>query len=169
MASQRIEIVKELRALEQFCTFKAVRSGEEQERFLRDYLADVQDFPLEAIQKGCADWRKSGQTKFPTPGQLIPLIKAHIVQARVEVSAQPWRPLTEPEYRALSVEDKIRHCRLLASQSRAEATKAAIKQGWDRNVANAPPIYRQHMDIADAHEAEAKRLRQYVRPQHVAA
>lgn len=159
MSSHRIEIVKELRALEQFCTFKAVRTGEESERFLKDYLADIQAFPFEAIQKACAEWRRSGATRFPTPGQLIPIIRKHVETPdsgpRIN---EPWKPLSEAEYAALGLEAKIRHRRILAAQARDEATIHALREGWDRNIANAPASYHRFMAVADAHEAEAKRL-----------
>lgn len=159
MASPRIEIVQELRALEQFCTFKAVRSGEEQERYMKDYLADIQDFPIEAIRKACADWRKSGSTKFPTSGQIIPMIRAHLEAPRSETCGA-WRPLSDDAYDALSLPDKIRHRMILAQEARRTASSKA--HGWTRNINEAPPIYRQWMAVADGHEAEARRLRGYL-------
>lgn len=159
MASDRIEIVKELRALEQFCTFKAVRTGEEQERYMLDYLADIQEYPLEAIRKACAEWRKSGVTKFPSSGQLIPMIRKHVTEERAQ-PVREWRPISDEEYERLSVRDKIRHRLILAKEARVEAS--AKTHGWDRNILTAPPAYRHWMDVAAGHEREAMRLRQFI-------
>lgn len=167
MASDRIEIVKELRALEQFCTFKAVRSGEEQERYMLDYLADIQDFPLDAIRRACAEWRRSGVTKFPSSGQLIPLIRKNIVEQKPEPDRE-WRPISDAEYEALNLREKIRHRMVLAREARI--TASTHTHGWDRNVTTAPPTYRHWIDVAASHEAEAQRLRGIInRSQSVAA
>lgn len=160
MASDRIEIVKELRALEQFCTFKAVRSGEEQERYMLDYLADVQEYPLEAIRKACAEWRKSGVTKFPTSGQLIPLIRKHVAEEKPAQNG-PWRQISEEEYEGLTLREKIRHRLILASEARR--TASTHTHGWDRNVTTAPAAYRHWIDVAAGHDREAMRLGAYLR------
>ena len=168
MSSPRIEIVKELRALEQFCTFKAVRSGEESERFLKDYLADIQDFPLEAIQKACAEWRKSGSTRFPTPGQLIPLIRQHVAAPTPE-RAEPWKPLSDLAYDELSLRDKIRHHRILANEARRKAGPMWLN-GRPAGPEELPPRWHEWSARAENHEAEAQRLSRFLRhPQAQAA
>lgn len=177
MSSVRIEIIKELRALEQFCTFKAVRTGEESERFLKDYLADVQEFPLDAIQKACGKWRKSGATKFPTPGQLIPLIR-ECLPAEGGVGPQAWRPLSDGEYADLSLRDKIRHQQILAHEARVKAGPmwktppgSSLKRPRAGHIepAELSPVYRQWMDIAAEHDAEVRRLRSYLHRSPLAA
>lgn len=160
MASPRIEIVKELRALEQFCTFKAVRTGDEQERYMLDYLADIQMFPLEAIRKACAEWRTSGSTKFPTSGQLIPLIRKHTPQETAPKNHE-WRPISEEEYEAMSLSEKIRHRLILAREARVTASTKT--HGWDRNITTAPPAYKHWQDVAEGHEREAQKLRGFMR------
>lgn len=160
MASDRIEIVKELRALEQFCTFKAVRSGEEQERYMLDYLADIQQHPLDAIRKACAEWRKSGVTKFPTSGQLIPLIRKHLAEER-QAPLREWRPISEEEYEGLTVREKIRHRLILAREARV--TASTHTHGWDRNLTTAPAAYKHWIEVAAGHDKEAMRLGTYLR------
>lgn len=161
MASERIEIIKELRALEQFCTFKSVRSGEEQERFLKDYLADIQEYPLEAIQRACAAWRKSGATKFPTSGQLIPLIRQHVSEDRGP-RLQPWRELSDDEYAALPLRDKIRHHEILAHDAARKAGPQWLN-GKPATPEEMPPTWHRWLEIARNHRAEAKRLKAYLR------
>lgn len=167
MASNRIEIVKELRALEQFCTFKAVRSGEEQERFLKDYLADIQEFPLEAIQKACGKWRQSGQVKFPTPGQLIPLIRG-CMAAEPGRHVEFWRELTDAEYEALSLRGKIEHQRILANLARRKAGPMWLN-GKPAAPDELPQRWHEWTKRADNHEAEATRLGRFLRHPQMAA
>lgn len=160
MSSPRIEIVKELRALEQFCAFKAVRTGDEQERYMLDYLADIQQYPLEAIRKACAEWRTSGVTKFPTSGQLIPLIRKHCPQETAPQNRE-WAPISEDEYEAMSLREKIRHRLILAQEARR--TASTHTHGWNRNINTAPPAYRHWIDIAAGHDKEAMRLGTFLR------
>lgn len=168
MSSPRIEIVKELRALEQFCTFKAIRTGEESERFLKDYLADVQEHPLEAIQKACAEWRKSGATRFPTPGQLIPLIRKHVAVERSAGRPAPWRPLSDEAYERLTLAEKVRHHRIAASEARRKAGPMWKNPPGGADLRRAAPghvapeamseRWRLWSARADNHDAEARRL-----------
>jgi hypothetical protein len=176
MSSHRIEIVKELRALEQFCTFKAVRSPEEHERFLKDFLADLQDFPFEAVQKACAKWRKSGSTRFPTPGQLIPLVRESVPDQRENVDA--WRPLSDDEYRNLSVREKIRHHLILAHDAGLKAgpmwrnpATASMSRPMPGHIAPEamPDSYRRWKEAQAHHLAETSRLREFLRQPRVAA
>lgn len=170
MSSPRIEIIKELRALEQFCTFKALRTGEENERFLKDYLADIEEFPLDAIRKACADWRRSGATKYPTSGQLIPMIRRHLLEERQGGDRpQPWTAPSEAEYEAMPLREKIRQRRIMAGLAEEQAFREAAKLGWDRNVQNAPQVWREHMARAASHHEEAARLKRRLRPVPVAA
>lgn len=157
MSSPRIEIVKELRALEQFCTFKAVRSGEESERFLKDYLADIQEFPLEAIQKACQKWRTSGQTKFPVPGQLIPLIRGFVSAAPATEQVDAWKPLSDLAFDALGLRDKIRHHRILANEARRKAGPMWVN-GKPATPEEMPPHWHEWMSRAENHQAEGQRL-----------
>lgn len=168
--SDRIEIIKELRALEQFCAFPPKMSGEDRERFLKDYLADVQEFPFSAIQAACAAWRRTGSTKFPTPGQLIPLIK-HALPLDKGEAPLAWRELSHPEYNSLSLREKIRHRTILAHEARRKAGpmwKTPAGSGLKRPTPGhihpdaMPDTYRRWSAIAEAHEAEAKRLRTFL-------
>lgn len=159
MSSHRIEIIKELRALEQFCTFKVMRTGDESERFLKDYLADIQDFPLQAIQAACADWRKSGQTKFPTPGQLIPMIRSRL-QTKAAPKDEAWVPLDDADYAALTLDGKERHHLILAKQ----ALDKAGPMWRDGRALHPDEMSAEHnkwKERARFHKQEASRLRAY--------
>lgn len=166
--SKRIEIVKELRALESFFTTRPVRTADEQNRFLADYLADVQDFPLDAIRSACAAWRKSGATRFPTSGQLIPMIRSYVRDEKPRIN-EPWRPLSDEEYGDLTLRDKVRHHRIMAHEARCKAgpmfrnTTHLTKgrpSGVHLTAEEMTEKWRHWTAEAERHEEEAWRLNQ---------
>lgn len=155
-----IEIIKELRALEQHYTFKVVRSPEDQERFLRDYVADLREFDIKAIETGCARWRQSGAKNFPTSGQLLPFIQAASPRSHGE-KPQPWRPLSDAEYATLSIREKIRHQTILASEAKLKAGPM-WREGKPCPPENLSEGYHTWTARARNHEAEIKRLRELI-------
>ena len=163
--SKRIEIVKELRALEQHYSFKAVRDPADHERFLKDFLADIEDFPLESIKAACAEWRRSEAKRMPTSGQLIPLIRKHLPVEKRDGQNQPWRELSDAEYAALSVRGKIRHQEILAM----EAGKRAGPMRLDVPEPVNPEAWMLWKPRQQQHAEEARRLRAYLRPMENAA
>lgn len=167
--SDRIEIIKELRALEKFCAFPASLIGEDRERFLKDYLADIQEFPLDAIRSACAEWRKSGSTKFPTSGLLIPLIRRFVGAPKSERS-QPWAPASPGEFRDMPVRDKLRELQILAHAARSKAgpmfrnTSRGSKIGGKHlTPEEMPDTFRRWNAEAERLEGEIKRLREILR------
>lgn len=158
MASQAIEIVKELRALESHYSFKVVRSGEEQERFMRDYVADLRDFDLEAIRVACAKWRQSIEKKFPTSGQLIQLIKTVQRATSGERINVAWQPISDAEYVGLTLREKIRHHQIMAHRARREAGPM-WGNGRPLEPEEMPQKWHQLHEQAAHHVAEAKRLK----------
>lgn len=161
--SDRIEIIKELRALEKFCAFPPNMSGEERERFLKDYLADIQEFPIDAIRKACQRWRQMGQTKFPVPGQLMGLIRLFVSDApKGGGRAEAWSPLDDEEYEALSLRGKIEHQRILANLARRKAGPMWLN-GKPATPDELPDRWHEWTKRAENHEAEATRLSGYMR------
>lgn len=160
------DIAEEIEALATHCR-PPIMTTENRALWLRDWCLDLAGFDIEAIRAAFRKVRHSGAAKFPTPGQVIGMIR----QSQPEVRApkvEPWRPLSDAEYDALGLPDKIRHRLVLAAEARSEAVRLAVREGWDRNVADAPACYREQMRIADGHEDEAKRLRSYLKRQAAA-
>jgi hypothetical protein len=164
MKANKAEIFDELEALSAHYV-RVIRSPDQQERFYRDYLEDLTDYPLGAVKAACKAWRHSDSTKFPTPGQLLRFVRANAERDRDR--AQPriddWRPLSDDEYERLSLYDKIRHQTILGNECRAKAgpmwsggvgekgrpaQRSAAKEAWATRAAN--------------HFAEAKRLRSFL-------
>jgi len=162
MSSDRIEIIKELRALEKFCAFPSGMNGEDRERYLKDYLADIQDFPLDAVKSACAEWRKSGSVKFPTSGMLIPIIR-RFMGAPKDERMEPWKPLSDLAYDALSLPEKIRHHRIMAGQARLKAGPM-WKNGRAAEPSELPATWHEWTARAQNHDREADRLRSHLRP-----
>jgi hypothetical protein len=161
MSSHRIEIIKELRALEQSCSFRNARTGEENERFLKDYLADIDEYPIEAIKEACADWRKSGSIRFPTSGQLIPIIKAK-VPGQSSPREDAWRQLDDAAYAQLDLPAKERHHLILANQCEVKAGPM-WKNGRPLTAEQMPPAWHRLREQAQFHRDEAVRLRKLYR------
>jgi hypothetical protein len=135
--AEKSEIMEALEALETHCR-APLMAVEQRAAWMRDWCDDLAEFPIHAIQHGCKAWRHSqGVTKFPTPGQLLPLIRANVAQRPAGAVGEPWRELSDDEYRALSLEDKIRHQRILCTRAYSRAgpqTKPAddMPESWHR-------------------------------------
>lgn len=175
MASKS-EIIDQIEALAVHCR-PPIMSIEQRESWMRDWCADLADFPDEAIAAACRKWRHTGSAKFPTPGQLLPLVRDSLPMergSRVEV----WRELTDDEYRALSVREKIRHRTILAHEARCKAGPMFRSErgasmgrpvGTHTTADQMPETWRRWTAIAEGHEAEAKRLREHLRQPVMAA
>jgi hypothetical protein len=170
MAS-KTETIDAIEALAVHCR-PPLMSVEQRELWMRDWCNDLTEFPAEAIATACRKWRHSGSTKFPTPGQLIPLIRDSLPNKPGE-KVQVWRPLSDAEYANLTVRDKIRHQMILAHEAGSKAgpmfrntssggpiSKAS---GIHLTEAEMPDTWRTWTEIQRRHLAEAKRLREYLK------
>lgn len=174
--AEKSEIIDAIEALSVHCR-PPLMSVDQRSLWMRDWIADLEQFPIEAVQKACRTYRHSGATKFPTPGQLLPLARSHQPQP-TEERIQEWRPLSEEEFAALSLRDKIRHHGIMAHEARVKAgpmwrnTGAGdMRRPQKAHVEpqDMPDVWRRWTSIADGHEAEAKRLRTYLHRQPQAA
>lgn len=157
-----IEIRAELEALSTHCRPPLMETNQ-RALWLRDWCADLAGYPIEAIRTACRRYRNSEATKFPTPGQLMPMVKAATTSERdASAKALPWSPSAQDAYAKLSLADKI-------FENRALARIAYRKAGpmWKHGAPATPeelgPVWRAHTDQAKAYEAEAARLSKYLR------
>lgn len=151
----RAEIITELEALEVHY-FRPVRSPEERQRWLRDYLDDLGEFSIDQIRSACVRWRQSGARKFPNSGELRAFAR-DVVRPSSAPKEGPWRPLSDEEYERLSLSDKIRPQRILAE----EAAQRAGPQMIDRRPIPAeemPDRWHMWRNRSANHQAEVKRL-----------
>jgi len=167
--ADRTEIATEIEALAVHCR-PPLMEAEKRALWLRDWCEDLAKFPIGAVRVACRKYRNSGATKFPTPGQLVPMVRAEAEQKPAAERVQPWRPLTDDEYEALSLRGKIEHQRILAGQARRKAGPMWLN-GRPAGPDELPERWHEWTKRAENHEAEADRLRRYLRatPQGLAA
>lgn len=170
--AERTDIAAELNALAVHCPPRLMEV-EQRALWLRDWCEDLAEFPIDAIRQACRKYRHSGATKFPTPGQLVPMVNA-AMPAEHRERESVWRPLSDAEYEALSLRDKIRHQLILAHEAGLKAgpmfrntsvpgqpiTRA---KGEHLTLEDMPDTYKRWKGIQSNHLAEAKRLREYLR------
>jgi hypothetical protein len=167
--ADKSQIIDAIEALAVHCR-PPIMSVPQRELWMRDWCADLASFPAEAITNACRKYRQSEATKFPTPGQLIPLVRLSLPSTTGEKVAE-WAPLSDAEYASLSIRDKSRHRSILAHDARIKAGPMYVNRSPTLSGAtpghvsaeNMPAVWRKWTGIAEAHEAEAKRLREHLR------
>lgn len=172
------EIINEIEGLTVHCR-PPLMEADSRAGWLRDWCDDLAEFPIEFIRAAIRDWRQGGNTKFPTPGQILPLIRAKVPVGKTGQGPEPWRPLDDAEYAALSLREKIRHQLIQASEARRKAgpmfknTSGVGKMRHARGIhlrpEEMPDTWRRWTGIAEQHEAEAQRLRGYLHAKPMAA
>lgn len=149
-------IIEELEALASHY-IRPVRSTSEHERFLADYLNDLSGFPIEAVMKACQDWRKSDASKFPTCGQLLAFVRNAMPKGSA-VNNEAWRHLTDQEYDALTMAEKIRHRTIMAVEAKTKAGPM-WRNGKPVSPEDMPESWHTQQAIARGHYEEASRLK----------
>jgi hypothetical protein len=156
------EIANEIEALAVHCR-PSLMSVEARSLWVRDWCEDLGPFPIEAIRVACRKFRQSGAVKFPTPGQLMPMVRAEIeAPAPNAEPVQVWGPISDLAYDALGLPEKIRHQRLLAHQARRKAGPMWLN-GRPAGPDELPERWHEWTKRAENHEAEATRLSGYLR------
>lgn len=168
--AEKSEIVDAIEALAVHCR-PPLMSVEDKLRWMRDWCADLAEFPLEAITNATRRWRHSGSTKFPTAGQLLPLVREGAPSERGPAIAA-WAPISDAEYQQLSVRDKIRHHQILSHEAyrkagpmfRNTSGKAGLGKpmGDHLTTGQMPDGWREWTERGKHHAQEAHRLRQYL-------
>lgn len=177
--ADRSEIIDEIEALAVHCR-PPIMEPAARASWLRDWCDDLAGFPISAVRLGCRAYRQSGQVKFPTAGQLLPMVRANLPVERAPPGAtEPWRPISDAEYEALSLREKIRHREVMAREARRKAGPmwknppegASFKRPVRGHVRaeDMPEAWRIQSQIAAEHEEEARRLRSHLHRREAAA
>lgn len=163
MAS-RDEIMEEIEALEAHCR-APLMTVNVRSKWLSDWCADLGNYPFEAVQGAFRDWRQGPSTKFPTPGQIIPMVKAKLRKPEdATAKAVKWEPLTSANYHEASIHDKMKHHRIMAERARFDAGPM-YRSGttWGSGVHLEPSEmsdrWRAYRRSADDHAHQANELR----------
>jgi hypothetical protein len=148
---------------------------EQRALWTRDWINDLTDFPIEAIRVACRKWRQSGVTKFPTPGQLLPMVRENVA-GETGVKYQPWRPASDEDYRSMPVREKIRERLILSHEAFCKAgpmfrnaTVGGVmaKAAGDHLTAGEMRSTHEHWTaIGRNHAREAQMLREHLRGDH---
>jgi hypothetical protein len=124
--------------------------------WLEDWCSDLKSFPIEAIRAACTKWRHGEDRKFPTAGQMRGLCMANTPGKPTPSGLyEPWRELSDAEYEALGLNNKIRHHEILA----AEAGRKAGPFRLDAPEPARPEAHAVCRPRQQAHHDEAARLR----------
>ena len=120
--ADKTEILNEIEALSLHCR-PPLMEATMRASWLRDWCSDLAEFPIESIRIACRKWRQSGATKFPTPGQLLPMVRAELPRQKLDDKYKPreWSPASDDDYREMSLRDKIREQQILSHEAYRKA------------------------------------------------
>ena len=93
-------------------------------RWLMDWCQDLGGYPVGAIQQAVGEWRRSGSGKFPTPGQIIPLVAKYAPPSKSSYKPPPvrfWEWPSDDEYFSMSISEKIKAHTIMAHDLRSKA------------------------------------------------
>lgn len=162
MAEPR-EIIEEIEALTVHCR-PPIMSVEQRSRWQWDWARDLAKYPLEDIQSAFRQWRQGESQKFPTPGQMIPILErmSHRGASAPDAATLAWRyDISGDEYHSLSLNEKIRHHSIAASYCRRKAGPMP-HLGPPIRKEDMPAEWQEWRERAHRHDEEAKRLKQSI-------
>lgn len=167
--AEKSQIIDAIEALAVHCR-PPIMSVEQRSLWMRDWASDLSEFPLEAITNACRKWRMSGASKFPTPGQIMPLVRESLPAERRE-AVRVWRQATPDEYANMTIREKIRELQILAHDAFSKAgpmfrNTSAGHMGRASGVhlpaEEMPGAHAAWISEGQRHNDEIKRLRQYI-------
>lgn len=157
-----LEIIAEIDALTIHCR-APLMDVEQRGRWQRDWAQDLAKYEIEIIRQAFRQWRQGESQKFPTPGQILPLLERLSNRpAATEPEALAWRyDISEADYRALSLNDKIRHHLAAANHCRRRAGPM-WRDGRPMLLEEMPREWHDWRERAHNHDMEAKRLKESI-------
>jgi hypothetical protein len=166
--ADRNDIADAIEALAVHCR-PPLMTIEDKMRWVADWCEDLADYPIEAIRAACLRWRNGHDRKFPMPGQLRPLIEAANPKGRsTSIENEPWRPLSDDEYRALSITAKIRHQAILMSEALRKAGPM-WRNGKPAIPDDLPASWHEGKRQASHHDSQMRHLRKILKQHDGAA
>lgn len=121
--ADRTEIVDALESLAVHCR-PPLMSVDDRSRWMKDWCDDLRQFPGDAIRTACGRWRQGENTKFPTPGQLLPLVRSIAKPAhRPAADDIPtvWKWPSEEELSGMTLREKRRQYLIMANEAHGRA------------------------------------------------
>lgn len=126
MAS-RAEIVEAVEGLATHCR-APVMGPTERAAWLQDWCTDLSPYSLNTIRAACLKWRRGDNPKFPTPGAMLQLCEQLERTEKRGDKRQEWSRASDEEYHAMTLDEKIRHQQILASEARRMAGPQCINR-----------------------------------------
>ena len=156
------EISEAINDLARHCRLP-IMSEDQRAGWLRDWCTDLKAYPAEAVRHGCQQWRRTATKEaFPKFSELRPLIEAVVTRSQVGEKIEAWRRLSEGDYRALTLREKVRYLTVLAIDLRKEAGPQ-WGGGGPKLAEEMPPVWHSLRAEADEADSEAKRLGEVLR------
>jgi len=168
------EIVSEIEALAVHCPPRLMTT-EARALWMRDWCSDLSSFPIAAIRAAFTAWRSGENPRFPTAGQVLPMVRANTPRKdgpKVQ-APDPWAPISDAEYELLSLSEKVRHLLILAAEARRKAgpmwknppsgTSMARPVAGHVHPDDVSDQWREWSARATNYEAEAERLKRIIR------
>jgi hypothetical protein len=160
--ADRNEIIDALESLAVHCR-PPLMSVEDRSRWMADWCEDLKNCDATAIKTACQRWRMGSDRKFPMAGQLLPLVRAVTVSTPSSSDTEEqWRPLSDAEYESLSLREKVRHHRIMASECRIKAGPM-WRNGTHAEPEQLPEKWHEFQAKARGHDEEARRLNNFMR------
>jgi hypothetical protein len=172
--AQQTEIISEIEALAVHCPPRMMTT-EARALWMRDWCSDLSSFPVSAIRAAFTSWRNGDNARFPTPGQILPMVRANTPrQEGPKIRApDPWAPISDAEYELLSLSEKVRHQLILAAEAGRRAGPMWKNPEGGSSMArpvagHTPPEslsddWHEWTARAANHKAEAARLQRIIR------
>ncbi len=172
--AQQTEIISEIEALAVHCPPRMMTT-EARALWMRDWCSDLSSFPIAAIRAAFTAWRSGDNPRFPTAGQVLPMVRANTPRKdgpKVQ-APDPWAPISDAEFELLSISEKARHLLILAAEARRKAgpmwKNPPSGASMTRPVAghvhpdDVSDEWREWSARAANYEAEAERLKRIIR------
>lgn len=116
------EIIDAMEALAIHCR-APLMDVESRARWMRDWCEDLKQYPGDAIRAATARWRQGESGKFPTPGQLLPLVRAASPQAPQAgvIDTRAWFWPSEDDLASMTLHERKRQFTIMAVECRGKA------------------------------------------------
>lgn len=121
--ADRTEIVDAIETLAVHCR-PPLMDVQGRARWIASWCEDMAEFPLSAISHACQVWRQGDNSKFPTPGQLLPLVRAQCRKPSAPSGArnnQAWTWPTDDELDSMPLTERRRQYLIMAHEAAAKA------------------------------------------------
>ena len=117
--SHRAEIADALEGLAVHCK-PPLMEVSAKVRWIETWCEDLVEFPIEAILAACKLWRQGDSTKFPTPGQLLPIVRRLASQGNRSERETAWTWLDHDQLDRMTLRERRRQYLIMGFETRSK-------------------------------------------------